>query len=98
MKVIKITVASIAKPAGVTGGAWLFQIQQGGGNVVPTIFSAEPQTEWPTSLPAGEYALQGRRLDSNNNPLGPLIEGTYVWDGVGGEMVDVAGSIGVIDV
>lgn len=99
MKVIKITPATIAKPVNQTGGNWMIRVvNDGGGNVVPTYFGAEPQTPWPISLPPGTYGLIGQRLDTNNNALGPEVSGSYEWDGVGAETVEVAGSIGVIDV
>lgn len=76
----------------------MIRITQNGDNMVPPYFGVDPQTPWPTSLPAGTYGLVGQRLDTNNNSIGPQADGSYDWDGVGAETVEVAGSIGVIEV
>lgn len=99
MKVIKITTTTIPLPEGVTGGSWMFRVKDSAGDDVHgPLFSTTPDTPWPMSLPAGEYTLQGQRFNSLNNPLGPLVSGSYSWDGSGAPTVDVAGSIGVVDV
>lgn len=98
MKMIRITTSQMPLPEGVAGGSWMIRITQNGENSVPPMFSVAPESAWPVSLPAGSYVLHGQRLSNTNTPLGPEVQAAFLWDGVGAVTVEVAGSIGVVEV